>query len=266
MLAQSKVMNEPIRKFELGALSVVVYPTKEALGQGAAWAAGAIIRRVIQEKGRARLMFSAANSQLDMIANLMSDNEIDWDAVEMFHVDEYAGLPLSHAESFGGWVKRNVADVVHPRATYYIRGDAPDAAAECERYARLLSERPIDVSFLGIGENGHIGFNDPHAADFFDPEIVKVVTLDEKCRLQQVAEGHWPDFASVPTQGYAVTCPALVNASHIICCVPGPRKAEAVRKTLEGPVSESCPASRIRTHPDARLCLDADSAAMLRLE
>jgi len=258
-------MNEPIKKFELEALRVAVYATKEALGQEAARIASAAIQRVIQEKGSARLMFSAANSQLDMIANLTSDAEIDWDLVEIFHVDEYAGLPLSHGESFGGWVKRNLADVVHPRKAHYIMGNAPDLAGECGRYARLLSERPIDVSFLGIGENGHIGFNDPHVADFVDPEIVKVVTLDEKCRMQQVAEGHWPDFESVPKQGFAVTCPALVNASHIICCVPGSRKAEAVRNTLEGPISETCPASLIRTHPDARLYLDADSAAMLGL-
>jgi glucosamine-6-phosphate deaminase len=260
----SNVMLEELsREFKQGPLNVRVYETKEALGREAARTAATLIQEAIRKKGKARLLFSAANSQLDMVASLTAESGIDWNAVEVFHVDEYVGLPSSHPASFGGWVNRNVVAKVHPGKARYISGDAEDVAGECRRYASALSQDAIDISFLGIGENGHIGFNDPHAADFLDSETVKVVTLDEKCRLQQVGEGHWPNFPSVPIMGITVTCPALVNATHIICCVPGPQKAEAVRNTLEGPISTACPASLMRTHPDARLYLDVDSASLL---
>jgi glucosamine-6-phosphate deaminase len=263
VLGRRVTMKESNRKFQVGPLAVCVYDTKEALGREAAREGAAFIQEAIQKYGKARLIFSAANSQLDMVANLAALSGIDWNSVEVFHVDEYVGLSLSHPASFGGWLKRHVVDRVHPARAYYLAGDAKDRESECQRYAELVSLGPIDVSFLGIGENGHIGFNDPHAADFSDLQTVKVVTLDERCRLQQVGEGHWPNLSSVPTQGFTITCPALVNASHIICCVPGPQKAEAVRNTLEGPISVVCPASVIRTHTDAKLCLDVHSASLL---
>jgi glucosamine-6-phosphate deaminase len=247
-------------------LRVSVYETEEAMGQQAASTAGALIRESIQRRGKARLLFSAANSQLEMIAGLVKQPDIEWQAVEVFHVDEYVGIPLSHPQSFGGWVKRNLVSVVNPGKAYYIAGDATDVEAECQRYASALTCEPIDVSFLGIGENGHIGFNDPHAADFADPKIVKLVTLDQRCREQQVSEGHWRDFSAVPAVGFAVTCPALINATHIVCCVPGTNKATAVRNTLEGPIATSCPASCMRTHPDAELYLDIHSASLLSRE
>ena len=198
-----------------------------------------------------------------MIASLAKQPDIEWQRVEVFHVDEYVGIPISHPQSFAGWVKRNLVSVVNPGKVDYIAGDATNVEVECQRYADALTREPIDVSFLGIGENGHIGFNDPHAADFSDPKVVKLVTLDERCREQQVREGHWREFSDVPAVGFAVTCPALINASHIICCVPGTHKAEAVRNTLEGPIAPSCPASCLRTHPDAELYLDINSASLL---
>jgi len=255
--------NELNRQFRVGLLRVSIHETDMALGQEAASAAAFFIRESIQRRGKARLLFSAANSQLEMIASLAKQPDIEWKAVEVFHVDEYVGIPISNLQSFAGWVKRNLVSVVKPGKAHYIEGDAADVEAECERYASLLAQEPIDVSFLGIGENGHIGFNDPHAADFTDPKVVKPVTLDQLCREQQVREGHWPGFADVPTVGFAVTCPALINASHIVCCVPGKHKAEAVRNTLEGPIATSCPASCLRTHPDAELYLDIDSASLL---
>jgi len=258
--------NELTRHFQAGPLSISVYETKEALGREAASAAAALLRQAIRKKGKARVLFSAANSQLDMVANLTKESGIDWSRVEVFHVDEYVGLASHHPASFGGWVERNVATKVHPGKAHYISGDAEDSAAECRRYASLLSLEALDISFLGIGENGHIGFNDPHAADFSDPEILKVVTLDEKCRLQQVGEGHWPRFSSVPKQGFTVTCPALMNAAHIVACVPALQKAQAVRDALEGPIAPACPASVIRTHPNARLYLDVHSASLLARE
>jgi len=260
------MIKESRRQFQHGPLSVGVYESREELGKAAAQAAAGLIQKVIVERGRARLLFSAANSQLDMVANLTTEAGIDWSVIEIFHVDEYVGLPPSHPASFAGWVKRNVVEKVHSTKTQYISGNAKDLAGECRRYAQALVQNPIDISFLGIGENGHIGFNDPHAADFLDPEIVKIVTLDEKCRQQQVEEGHWPNFASVPTMGITVTCPALVNAKHIICCVPGAQKAAAVRDALEGPIATACPASILRTHSDVGLYLDVASASLLARE
>ena len=163
-------------------------------------------------------------------------------------------------------MKRYVVDRVHPGKVNYIAGAATDKFAECERYAALLSEETIDVSFLGIGENGHIAFNDPHEANFADAKKVKIVTLDERCRLQQVGEGHWPNLANVPTEGFTITCPMAVKAAHIICCVPGSQKAEAVRNALEGPMSTACPASMLRNCSNAKLFLDGHSASLLAVE
>ena len=251
------------RQFQVESLNVCVYETKEALGKYAARQAATFIREAINKRRVARLLFSAANSQLDMVASLSSITNIDWSAVEVFHVDEYVGLSTGHPMSFGGWLKRNVVERVHPTKAHYLAGDAENMERECHRYAELLQFAPIDISFLGIGENGHIGFNDPHEADFSDPQVVKAVTLDERCRLQQVREGHWPNLASVPKQGLTVTCPALVNASRVICCVPGLNKAEAVRDALEGSIATACPASIIRMHPQATLFLDTQSASLL---
>ncbi|MBS1851185.1 MAG: glucosamine-6-phosphate deaminase [Acidobacteria bacterium] len=233
------------------------------MGKQAAEYAAGLIRQAIRDHGRARLIFSAANSQLPMLDVLVGLPEIDWGRVEAFHVDEYFGMAKTHPQSFAGWLKRNLVDRVHPGKAHYLAGDAPDMAAECRRYADLLAAAPIDISFLGFGENGHIGFNDPHEANFQDPYPVRTVTLDERCRLQQVNEGHWPGLSAVPDIGLTLTCPTLVHASYIVCCVPGQSKAEAVQKALEGPVTSACPGSLLQTHPRAHVYLDQESAALL---
>jgi glucosamine-6-phosphate deaminase len=247
-------------------LSIHVLETKDAMGRAAALQAAFLVRDAIREQGWARLIFSAANSQLPMLEVLLGLPGVDWNGVEVFHVDEYRGMAATHPASFAGWIKRHIADRVHPAKVHYLSGDAPDIAAECHRHADLLMAAPIDISFLGFGENGHIGFNDPHEADFADPYRVKSVTLDERCRLQQVNEGHWPNLASVPDAGLTLTCPMLIDAKHIICCVPGASKAEAVRNALEGPIAPTCPASLLRRHPRAHLYLDVESAALLTRE
>jgi glucosamine-6-phosphate deaminase len=233
------------------------------MGTAAARQAGSLLERRIREAGCARIVVSAANSQLETIGALTRLAEIDWRFVEVFHVDEYVGLPASHPASFRLWVKNRLADLVQPGKVHYLAGDAADPDQECRRYGKLLAAGPIDVAFLGFGENGHIGFNDPHEADFADPLPVRRVTLDEKCRLQQVGEGHFPDLAAVPTEALTLTCPTLVSARDIICSVPDQRKAEAVKTALEGPVAPSCPGSIIRTHPRAYLYLDTSSASLL---
>jgi glucosamine-6-phosphate deaminase len=244
-------------------MTVRVFESKTELGTAAARQAGPILERRIREAGRARIILSAANSQLEMIDALARLPGPDWRAVEVFHVDEYVGLAASHPASFRHWVKTRFADRVNPGAVHYLAGDASDLDAECRRYAALLRDAPIDIAFLGFGENGHIGFNDPHEANFADPYAVRRVTLDERCRQQQVGEGHFPDLASVPREAMTLTCPTLVSASHIICCVPDQRKAEAVKNALEGPVTPACPGSIVRTHAQACLYLDEDSASLL---
>jgi glucosamine-6-phosphate deaminase len=251
-------------EIRLGSLTVRVFADKQDLGAAAAGQAGSILERRIRENGAARIILSAANSQLETIDSLVKLPEIDWRFVEVFHVDEYVGLPASHPASFRLWVKTHLVDRVQPGAVHYLAGDAPDADGECQRYGALLASKPIDVAFLGFGENGHIGFNDPHEADFADPQAVRRVTLDEKCRRQQVGEGHFPDLAAVPTEALTLTCPTLVSARAIVCSVPDRRKAEAVKNALEGPIAPSCPGSIIRTHVQACLYLDRESASLLR--
>jgi glucosamine-6-phosphate deaminase len=233
------------------------------MGKRAALHAADLIREAIDDHGHARLIFSAASSQLPMLDTLVTAPGIAWAQVVAFHVDEYLSLPPTHPQSFAGWFKRNFVDRARPGTAHYLCGNAADIIVECRRYADLLAAAPIDVSFLGFGENGHIGFNDPHEANFTDPLPVRTVTLDEKCRLQQFREAEWPDLSAVPGVGVTLTCPTLVHADHIICCVPGARKAQAVRDALEGPVSPACPGSLLRTHPRAHVYLDVESASLL---
>lgn len=208
-------------------------------------------------------MVGTGNSQEDLVDELVRSSSVDWSAVEVFHMDEYVGVSVQHSASFRRWLKTHLVDVVQPQATHYLNGDALNSEDECRRYGELLRSAPIDLCLLGFGENGHIAFNDPPNADFNDPLTVKRVTLDEKCRLQQVGEGHFPNFESVPREALTVTCPFLVSAGCLICCVPDRRKAEAVRQALKGPISSSCPASLIRTHPNAFVFLDEASASLL---
>jgi glucosamine-6-phosphate deaminase len=178
-------------------------------------------------------------------------------------MDEYVGMSDDHPASFRRWIKSRVADQVHPAKVNYLGGDASDLDREIERYSALLNEAPIDIAFVGFGENGHIAFNDPPVADFHDPAIVKRVKLDERCRAQQAGEGHFKDMQSVPSEALTITCPGLFRAEAWVCSVPDQRKAEAVRCALETPVSETCPASIVREHPNAHVYLDRASASLL---
>ncbi len=206
---------------------------------------------------------ASAPSQDELLASLASAPDIDWGKITIFHMDEYEGLPESHPATFRAYQKRNFLSKITPRAFHGIRGELPDLNAECTRYAALLAEAPIDLLCMGIGENGHIAFNDPPVADFCDRLDAKVVDLDAACRQQQVNDGCFPEIESVPARAITLTCPALMRAAHAVCIAPGPRKAKAVRDTLLGPVSEACPASILRTHPDAHLYLDTGSASGL---
>lgn len=244
-------------------LTIDVFPTSSAAANAAATGAATLLRTCIRERGRARILVGTGNSQLEMIRALVRLPGIDWNAVEAFHLDEYVGLPAHHSASFRHWIRRNFAEVVRPGAIHYLEGDGPDVDAMLHEYGRRLLAAPIDLAFVGIGENGHIAFNDPHVADFDDPQVVKRVALDEACRRQQVGEGHFPTLDAVPREALTITCSGLFRATHWICCVPDRRKARAVHDSLEGPLSTKCPGSLVRRHGAVAIYLDLDSASLL---
>lgn len=256
-------MNEAIATMQFNKVNVQIFRSGAELGAAAAMQAGTVITEAIQDHGRARIIIGTGNSQQNLVDSLVRISELEWNRIEVFHMDEYVGMKPTHPASFRRWLKTRLADYVHPRQIHYLHGDAIDIELECQRYGRLLAEGPIDLSFVGFGENGHIAFNDPHVADIEDPQLVKPVALDEKCRKQQVGEGHFPDLGSVPTHALTITCPVLLEANYMICSVPEGRKAEAVSNALRGPISSKCPASFVRTHDRAYVYLDVESAALL---
>lgn len=238
------------------------FVSRDALGRAAAAESAEILRTAIAARGFARVLVATGNSQLDVVKHLVGER-VDWNRVDALHLDEYVGIEPTHPASFQLWIRTRFVDKVHPRSIDYLQGLAADPDAEARRYAALLASGPIDLAFVGFGENGHIAFNDPHVADFADPLLVKRVALDEACRRQQVGEGHYPNLDSVPREALTVTCTGLMRAAHWICCVPEGRKASAVRAALEGPLTTACPASLVRNHPRASIYLDLESSALL---
>jgi glucosamine-6-phosphate deaminase len=251
------------RTFTVDRLRVQVFPDRLQAGTFAAAAAAQSLRAAISRRGAARIIVASAPSQNELLAGLGAAAEIDWSRVTIFHLDEYVGLPEDHSASFRNYQRRTSLARVTPSVFHGIRGESPDSDAECARYSSLLAEAPIDLACMGIGENGHIAFNDPGVANFEDPAWVKIVKLDQICRQQQVNEGCFPNINAVPTTAITLTCPAIMSAQTIICVVPGARKAAAVAATLNGPVAAACPASVLRTHPSTTLFLDSDSVARI---
>jgi glucosamine-6-phosphate deaminase len=198
-----------------------------------------------------------------VLANLANDKEIPWGRVNAFHMDEYIGLDKDAPQGFGNFLRRAIFGIAPFKSVNYIDISAADADKEAERYAELLKANPVDIVVLGIGENGHIAFNDPPFADFNDPKLVKSVKLDEVCRNQQVNDGCFEKLSDVPTHALTLTVPTLVSAPYLFCIVPAKTKAWAVKETLSGTVDEHCPASVLRTHDSAVLYLDPDSSSML---
>lgn len=256
-------MTAPSHQFIAKGKLVRVFADKRDGGGAAATLAAETISAAIATRGTARLIIGTGNSQTEMIESLVRQ-PLDWSRIEVFHMDEYIGLSADHPASFRRWLKDNVADVVHPSRVHYLAGDVRDIDAELRRYAELVTGAPIHVCFIGFGENGHIAFNDPHVADFADPLMLKRVRLDERCRLQQVGEGHFPTIASVPAEAITLTCPALMRSEHLICTVPDQRKAKAVAAAIQGPLTPQCPASLVFTHPRADVFLDEHAASAVR--
>ena len=247
-------------------LRVQQYPDRETLGRAAAEHAREVIAEARAARGVARVVFACAPSQNEFLAALVAQPPtVAWTNVVIFHMDEYVGLSASHEQSFRHYLRAHLLDAIpKPKAFHPIRGEAPSLPQECERYAKMLREKPIDLVCLGIGENGHLAFNDPPVADFADREIVKVVELDKDCRQQQVNDGCFARLSDVPGHALTLTVPALFGARAISCVVPGARKAQAVRDTLLGPIDPACPSSILRQHPNAVLHLDAAAAEKLK--
>ena len=257
-------MEAPIRELKVDRLNVKVFADRAALGRAAGLAAAARIRAMQQERGLLNLLFAAAPSQGETLDALRQEPGIDWGRIDAFHMDEYLGLPSGAPQSFGRYLKDRLFDRLPFHRVHYLDGSAADAAAECERYAWLLREHPFGLAFLGIGENGHLAFNDPGIADFQDPLWVKVnERLDAACRQQQVNDGQFRTLAEVPTRAITLTIPALFSARGALVAVPGGRKKDIVRRTLSGPIDTSCPATILRRHANACLFLDRESAALL---
>lgn len=255
----------PAQSFAVDGIPVEVYESRDALGAAAAEAVAERLRGLLSRQGRVRMAFAAAPSQAELLAHLAAAPGINWSRVTAFQLDEYPGLPIGHPSSFRAWLDRHFFDKVRPGRVCYLSDMEGDPAEQCRRYDELLAEWPLDIACIGIGENGHIAFNDPPAADFEDPKAVKVVALDEACRMQQVHDGCFPAPADVPRQALTLTIPAILSVREIFCVVPGSRKAQAVRDALEGTVSSACPASALRRHGQTRMYLDPDSAALLTM-
>jgi glucosamine-6-phosphate deaminase len=246
-----------------GSAPVLVHPDVAEMARAAADQAATVLRAAVTAHGVAHAMFATGNSQLAFVDALVTRTpDVPWSDVVVFHMDEYVGIGADHPAGFQRWIREHIVVPAAPRAAHYVEG-LGDPAAASAHYAELLAHHPLDLCCLGIGENGHLAFNDPGVADFDDPLDVKVVELEAACRQQQVNEGHFPAVASVPSHAITVTIPALVRAAHVMAIVPEARKAEPVLAALTGPVSTRCPASVLRTMPHVTIHLDLESARLL---
>jgi glucosamine-6-phosphate deaminase len=247
-----------------GKLKVGVYESRAEMGAAAAKdVAGKIKELLLSKQGFINIIFAAAPSQNEFLYFLSQEQGINWSRVNGFHMDEYVGISQSAPQSFASYLREHIFDKVPLHKVYYINGSADGLDAECERYANLLTGYPADIVCMGIGENTHIAFNDPHTADFNDPLLVKVVTLDEVSRHQQVHDGCFPELEAVPTSAITLTVPALLKADSIYCMVPGKHKALAVYQTIHNDENEKFPSTSLKKHPYATLYLDKDSAEKL---
>lgn len=255
-------MNTPLCVERVGQLRVEVYQDRSAMGAAATAACRRRIGEVLKRQEACRMIFAAAPSQNELLAGLRAAPDVAWERVEAFHMDEYHGLPAQAPQRFSNFLRQALFDHVPLKAAHLLDNQGLSLAEEMRRYADSLNAAPIDIVCLGVGENGHIAFNDPPVADFDDLLLVKEVALDEACRTQQVNDGAFPSFDAVPERAITLTIPALTRGESLFCVVPGPRKAPAVLAMLTGSVEESCPASILRRHPDCTLYLDSESASM----
>lgn len=242
-------------------MKVIQATDPQELGLRAGQAAALLIKRSIQEKGEANIILATGTSQFETLNQLLSE-EIDWSKVNLFHLDEYLDIPMTHPASFRKYLKERFIDKAGTLASYHLINGETDPYKECERLGQLISEHPIDVAMVGIGENGHLAFNDP-PADFDTEKPYLVVTLDEPCRMQQLNEGWFDSLEEVPHQAISMSIRQIMKSSHIICSVPDVRKAQAVKDCLENEINPMNPASILQDHPDCEIYLDTESASLL---
>ena len=252
-----------MKTFKQDKLTVKAFENRTLMGEAAANDIAAKIKELLSKKEEINMIFAAAPSQNDVLLSLVNDKEIEWNRINAYHMDEYVGLSADAPQGFGNFLKAHIFGLAPFKSVNYIDCTAKDPEAECRRYSKLLNDNLTDIVVMGIGENGHIAFNDPGVADFNDKETVKVVELDEVCRQQQVNDGCFKALSDVPTHALTLTVPTLVRAPYLFCIVPAPTKAKAVKETLTGKIDEHCPASILRTQDNAILYLDADSSALL---
>lgn len=244
-------------------MQIRVFASARELGQAAAADAAAAIGAAIAERGRARVIAATGASQFEFLDALVALPGVGWQEVEIFHLDEYVGLPVTHPASFRRYLQERLVARVKPGAFHALEGDAADLAAVCREAGARVAAAPVDVAFVGIGENGHLAFNDP-PADFATEAPYLVVELDAACRRQQLGEGWFASLDDVPRRAVSMSVRQILKAREILCVVPDARKARAVRDCLEGPVSPAHPASILQTHPKATVFLDADSSSLLQ--
>ena len=258
-MAKIKQSDEPMLSL---CTSTFVFANRNELGLAAGKRAEQLLVDLLSGQDSVRVVFAAAPSQNETLAYLQASSIIDWSRVSAFHMDEYVGLPKGSNQSFGCYLRANIFDKVGFHDVNYLDGNA-DPVAECDRYSKILNAAPIDLVLMGIGENGHIAFNDPPVANFKDPLTVKQVELDEACRVQQVNDGCFAKFEDVPTHALTLTIPALMSARSLVCSVPGSTKSAAVNQMFQGPIDVQCPASVLRLHPKCFCFFDAQSAVEL---
>ncbi len=252
-----------MKSFKKDLLDVNVYDSRAEMGQAAAKDIKAKILELLQTRDTVNMIFAAAPSQNEVLSALAHDKEIPWNKVNAFHMDEYIGLSSDAPQGFRNFLKRSIFGITPFKSVNYIDISATDADAECERYSALLKDYPTDIVVMGIGENGHIAFNDPPVADFNDNKAVKPVPLDEICRQQQVNDGCFAKLDDVPKTAITLTVPTLFKGDYLFCIVPAKTKANAVKATLCDEISEKCPATVLRRHKSAVLYLDNDSSILL---
>lgn len=253
-----------MRTFKKDKLDVNIFDSRNEMGAAAARDLSAKIKELLKTKSELNIIFAAAPSQNEVLASLVADKTIPWKKINAFHMDEYLGLDAEAPQGFGNFLRDRIFSLVPFKSVNYIDVSAKDPDDEAERYGKIIDSHPTDIVVMGIGENGHIAFNDPPVADFNDKKTAKSVKLDEVCRQQQVNDGCFEKLSDVPTHAITLTVPTLARAPWLFCVVPAKTKAEAVKNTLCGEIGEHCPATILRTHGGATLYLDQDSSALIK--
>lgn len=254
---------DEIASMTAGKMKLKIYPSKKAAGEAAAHAAAEEMQRLAALHDQFGIIFATGAAQFDTLEFLTSTPALPWTKVRGFHLDEYVGLDENHPASFRSFLRQRLTRRVEMGAFFEMDGTAPDLEAVCGEYVRQLHAAEPQLCLLGIGENGHIAFNEPAEADFNDALEMKIVTLDLMCRRQQAAEGWFPSWEQAPKRALTLTIPTVMKVPKLIASVPGPRKAQVMRRTVHDPISTACPSTFLRTHPDLTVYLDTDSAAEL---